>query len=308
MAIFLGASNLAIRGVQHSFPLIPGYAATGVVERVGDAVRGCKPGDRVYLGRTPGPYPGIEALWGGHVEEAIAPVGQANLIPDRVSVEEASFLGVIQPALNGVIIAPIRLGDRVAVLGQGLVGLFALQVTYLSGARSTLAVDTVDARLQRSRDLGATRAVNANLEDPIDAAMEMTSGRGVDVALDCTGSPVALADAAAMTREMGTVVIIGSYWQECPIIPFEELSARQLTLKVAGVNPLRYRPDLPPPVHRLGYQWVRDLALDLIAQGKLKVEPLITHRFPVAQCAEAFDLLASDKSALGVVLKWFDQA
>ncbi|HSW29036.1 MAG TPA: bi-domain-containing oxidoreductase [Longimicrobiales bacterium] len=281
-------------------PLALGYSCAGVVLEVGDGVEGVRPGDRVAC---------AGAGYACHAEVVCVPRNLVALVPDAVALEHAAFATVGAIGLHGVRLAEVALGDRVAVVGLGLIGLLTVQMLRAAGAR-VLGVDLDPVRVKLALDLGADAAVVP--AGAGEAALALSGGVGVDAVLITAGTssnePVELAGRIA--RDRGRVVVVGAVGMELPRPPFFE---KELSFRVSrSYGPGRYDPvyeeggvDYP-----IGYvRWTenRNLQafLEMVASGAVRVEPLITHRIPIEEGARAYGLLTSAAAApLGVVLTY----
>ena len=232
-----------------ALPLIPGHEAAGVVERVGSGVSKVRPGDRVVLSWAPNcghcfycheSHPTLCDVYGGaavsgglwdqtsrlgpastpinhyscvssFAELAVVPEAGCIIIPPDVPFAVAALVGCAVTTGFGAVVndAGVRPGDSVAVVGVGGVGINAIQAAALSGAETILAVDSNPDKADLARQNGATHFLNALDEGLIDTVRGLTGGRGVDHAIECTGRPVAMRNAYAMTRPAGSVVIVG---------------------------------------------------------------------------------------------------
>src|SRR5215470_2431799 len=168
-------------------PLVMGHEAAGEVVATGAAVADLTPGDRVtfdstvYCGRcffctrgdvnlcdrrevlgvSPGPY----RRHGAFAEYVAVPRRIMYRLPDNLSYEQAALIEAVSVAVHAVNLTPIRLGDTAVVVGSGMIGLLTIQAVKHAGAARVIAVDTVDDRLERARELGATDTVNAKTTD-----------------------------------------------------------------------------------------------------------------------------------------------
>src|SRR6476620_9244128 len=188
--------------------LVIGHEPVGVIEELGEGLSGYKLGDRVLIGAiTPcgqcraclsaqwaqcGHGEGVEAIggWrfgntinGAQAEYLLVPNAQANLakIPDELTDEQVVLLAdSASTGFSGAEAGTIRIGDTVAVFAQGPIGLCATAGAKLMGATTIIGVDTVPARREAARRLGADYVVDFRAENPVDAIMRLTDGRGVD--------------------------------------------------------------------------------------------------------------------------------
>ncbi|WP_137150999.1 zinc-binding dehydrogenase [Devosia sp. FKR38] len=238
-----------IRGKTGSeLPLIPGHEAAGIVERVGAGVSRVKPGDRVVLSWAPncghcfychqshptlcdtyGAAAGAGALWDGtsrlggaqpihhyscissFAEQAVVPETACIPITEDVPFAVAALVGCAVTTGFGAVIndAAIKAGQSIAVLGVGGVGVNAIQAAALAGAETIIAIDINADKAAVATTYGATHFINAAAPDLIEQVQALTHGRGVDHAVECTGRPVAMSSAYAITRSAGSVVIVG---------------------------------------------------------------------------------------------------
>ncbi len=278
---------MALPNTPGVFPQYPGYSNVGVVEGVGEKVKDFKPGDFV-------------ASAAGHSSYVLVSEDEALKIPDGLSAEEASFFNLASIALQGVRKGFVELGCSVVVVGQGLVGLLAMQFAALSGAFPIIAVDTIGSRLKLSAKLGADHTVNPTEVDAVEEVMRLTDGRGADVVIEATGNPNAIPDALNMAGRLGRVVILGSPRGLSTVNFYMPVHRKGLIIIGAHAN-------VRPKFESLPHFWTgkddMKLALKLIARGKLKVKELISLKLPVEKAHEAYRLIMERKEeVLGVLL------
>ena len=266
-------------------PGMMGYSAVGTVVEVGAEARatGYVPGDRVYATAPHAEY----------VASAAPDPMRTFKLPAAVPWPCAPFLGFVRAGLAWAISSGARPTDTVVVLGQGLIGNMVMQAHRARGVGRVLTVDPLELRARLSRELGAAAALQAGGAAAVAEVRRLTGGRGADVVVDCVGGPpgvASFAGALEMAAPGGTVHLIGLY-HGAPL-PLDA-SRMMGKLLIGG-----YRLDEP-----LGP--LRARTATLIEEGKIKVEPLITHRFPAGKAAEAFALLDGHlEQALGVLLEW----
>jgi predicted dehydrogenase len=291
----LGATIEAVRS-KLGQPLALGYCQVGLVRAVGAAVSGVSRGDRV-------------ASNGPHAEIVCVPKYLCARIPDTVEDTAAVFTIPAAIGLQGARLAQPALGERVAVIGLGLIGLLTVQILNAHGCR-VLGFDPDERKRAIARQLG----VEALSPDPTDGALEaaraFTCGNGVDAVIiaasTASSSPVHLA--AQMCRKRGRIVLVGVTGLALSRADFY---AKELTFQVScSYGPGRYDPDYETRGHDYPIGFVRwtvqrnfEAVLDLMASGRLATTPLLSHRFPLEQAPSAYDLLASDGSALGILLE-----
>jgi len=286
--------NQVLAKLDEPMPL--GYSAAGVVLECGRGVQGFKPGDRVAAA---GPHAGVIA------------VGQnvCARIPDEVSFEQAAYTSVASIALEGVRLAKLGLGERVLVIGLGLIGQIAVCLLKAQGCR-VFGTDLEPAKLDLARELGADQVA---LGSPsVEAIRAFSGGHGVDAviitAATASNEPIELAAAAARVR--GRIVLVGVAGLNIPRQPFFE---KELEFTVSSsLGPGRFDPsysekgiDYPIGHARWTLQRNMEAVLDTIAAGRLPVERLTSHRFPVDRAVEAYDLItgARKEPFLGVILE-----
>jgi 2-desacetyl-2-hydroxyethyl bacteriochlorophyllide A dehydrogenase len=271
-------------------PYYPGYSVAGVVRAVGDGVSGFAPGDRV-------------CGMGPHASAVLVEAGRLVCIPDDVSFDYAAMTTLVCIVMNAVRLARIELGERVAVVGAGLIGQLALQLSRISGARPTLSVDPIEARRDLARTCGATAAVDP-MADNADAQMERaTGGRDFDVVFEATGSPAAFNPALKLVAFGGRMILLGSTRGLVEQLdPYSDIHLKGATL--IGAH-MRTHPPVATPGNRWTFEANRELALRLIADGSLQLEPLISHRESGDEGPRLFERLAERReSFFGVLLHW----
>jgi L-iditol 2-dehydrogenase len=176
-----------------------GHEIAGIVEAVGPTVTRARVGDRVFI-RTP--------LTSGYAEYALAREIAVGRVPADVPFEQAAILQLLPLAVHAT--RGVELGDRVLVIGQGPVGLMALQVLRLRGAASITAVDLDPWRLSRSAALGATETIAVNAGELRERVVEVMRD-GFDVAIDAVGTPATVQTSVAAVRQNGLVILLGTH-------------------------------------------------------------------------------------------------
>ncbi|OFX10870.1 MAG: theronine dehydrogenase, partial [Alphaproteobacteria bacterium RIFOXYD12_FULL_60_8] len=250
-----------------------------------------------------------------HAELNVVPLNLAVPVPDGVSDAEASFGTVAAIALHGVRNLDARLGETVALVGAGLVGLLACRFLALSGVR-VVALDYDPSRLELAKTLGAELTWNLGAPDGLEAAVrEATAGKGCDGVLICaaTDSSDPLILSAELARDRARVVLVGKTGTE---FPFAEFMKKEMSIVVSrSYGPGRYDKDYEERGHSYPVGFVRWTetenlaeALRLMAPGcaqRLDVAPLISHRFPFSEAEAAYALVTGHTEPhLGVVLEY----
>lgn len=286
-AFFLGLPN-----TTQNYPQAAGYCNVGEVVALGDQVSGLKIGDRV-------------ASRGNHAAYIALDAAEAHRVPQGLSDEEAPFFNLASIALQGVRKARIELGEPVAVFGAGLIGLMALQLARLQGALPAISIDQDEGRLDFATKSGADILLVANQAIGQQLAKELGSD-GAAVVIEATGHPDAILSALACARPFGRVVLLGSTRGETDHVNFyRDVHKKGLTL-IGAHNSAR-----PQRESSSGF-WTETedqrVALELLARGRLNVQPYITHRFAWNDAPAAYEILRSwNKSALGIILDWTTQ-
>ncbi len=283
-AFFLGLPN-----TPNTYPQAAGYCNVGEVIGMGEQVSGWQIGDRVASGAHHAAYVVVDADAAHHV-----PAGLAD--------SDAPFFNLAAIAMQGVRKARVELGEPVAVIGAGLIGLMALQLARLQGALPAISIDQDEGRLDFASQSGADALLVANESLPQELA-RATGSEGAAVVIEATGHPDAIQTALACARPFGRVVLLGSTRGETDHVNFyRDVHRKGLTL-IGAHNSVR------PQHESTAAFWTQAadqrVALELIARGRLNVKPYITHRFTWQNALQAYDILRGwDKSALGILLDW----
>jgi len=281
-----------------------GYSSAGVVIESG--VDDIKVGDRVACG-------GVG--YASHAEIISVPRNLAVKMPDEVGFDEASFTTVCAIAMQGVRQADVRVGEQVAVIGLGLIGLITAQLLKASGCR-VIGLDVSPRNFDLALTLGCDRCTLSN-DDAVFEVQSFTRGYGADAVIVTAATksdqPVELAIQCA--RKRGTVVALGAVGMNIPRSPFYEKEVNFRTS--CSYGPGRYDADYEERGHDypLGYvRWTEnrnmEAVLDMMALRKLTVHPLITHRIPVEDSLRAYDIITGkiQEPYLGVLIQYSEPA
>jgi len=289
-----------------SSPIPLGYSCAGEVIEVGHEAAGFAVGDSVACA-------GLN--YANHAEIDYVPRNLAARMPEGLSYDDACFVTLGAIAMQGVRLASLELGERVVVLGLGLVGQIVLQIARCAGGR-VLAYDLDPAKVELAMQLGAHQGVS----DPGSlrpAVAAFTDGAGADAVLVCaaTKSDRPLGDAADISRLKGRVVVVGDVGMAIKRRPYFE---KELSLIVSrSYGPGRYDPayevhgvDYPLPYVRWTEQRNMTSFLELVAGRDIAVEPLVTHRFPIDNIEPAYQLVTgeSDERAIAILLEYPGEA
>jgi len=261
-------------------PTVFGHEWAGDIVEVGEGVTWLKEGMRVRAGNSApclkckmcqkGNYNLCEDmmwLWGAYAEYIKVPARMVMLntqeIPSHVTYEEAAITEPLACVLHGIEKAQVGLGDTVAIIGAGPIGLLHLITTRKMGAGKIIITDTVDERLQIAKELGADETINAKREDSVEKTRKLTDGYGADLVIEAIGLPVTWEQAQKMVRKGGTVLEFGG----CP--PGTEIRVSTELLHYGEVTLLGTFHTTPAHFKK---------ALNLIASGTLNVKPLVTRK------------------------------
>jgi L-iditol 2-dehydrogenase len=285
-------------------PTVFGHEWAGEVVQVGEDLEWPEKGMRVRAGNSApclhctmcqkGKYNLCENmvwLWGAYAEYIKVPARMVLVnmqeIPQHVSYEEAAITEPLACVLHGVEEAKVKLGDTVAIIGAGPIGLLHLLTVKKMGAEKVIVTDLVKERLDFAEKLGADETVNAGKLDIIEKVRQLTSGYGADVAIEAIGLPSTWEQAIRLVRKGGTVLEFGG----CPPGTEIKLNAEQLhygEMTILGsfhTTPLHFRK-----------------ALNLIALRTIDVRPLITKKMKLEEIKEAFEILSTSKSEIKIAI------
>ncbi|MDC1311139.1 bi-domain-containing oxidoreductase [Burkholderiales bacterium] len=278
-------------------PLALGYCNVGVVVAVGSGVQGFAIGDRV-------------ASNGKHAEVVSVPAILSAKVPDVVPDEAAAFTVIGAIALQGIRLAQPTLGEGFVVIGLGLIGLITVQLLRAHGCR-VLGVDFDEAKLELARKFGAITVNPAQGEDVLAAASAFSRSRGVDgvIITASTKSNEPIHQAAQMCRKRGRIVLVGVIGLELSRADFYE---KELSFQVScSYGPGRHDPDYEEKGHDYPLGFVRwteqrnfEAVLDMLAEGRIDVTPLTSHRFSLTDFQQAYALVGGAGSSLGIVLNY----
>jgi threonine dehydrogenase-like Zn-dependent dehydrogenase len=294
--------------------LTVGHEPVGVIEKLGSAVAGYREGQRVVAGAiTPSGYSnacqcgrasqdghgtphGWKAMGGWRLgntidgcqaEFVLIPDAMTNLAPVPDALEDEQVLmcpDIMSTGFSGAERGEVAIGDTVAVFAQGPIGLCATAGARLAGATTIIAVDSVPERLAMARRMGADHVVDFSREDPVEAIMRLTAGRGVDVAIEALGTQDTFEACLKVLRPGGTLSSLGVYSTDLrvPVGPF-----------AAGLGDLKIVTTLCPG----GKERMRRL-LSVIEAGRVDLSAMVTHRFKLDDIEAAYDLFAHQRDGV----------
>ena len=304
-------------------PGIAGHECSGYIDEVGEGVVTVKPGDHVVMGpvsggcgrclncmlgfrnmctdRTP-PKVHHRTKSGQELATLAGPVGglseytvvsqyQVAKIVDDMPMDRAALLGCAVITGFGAVInrAQVRPFQSVAVIGTGGVGLNAIQGARFSGAHPIIAVDVLDNKLEAARFFGATDCVNsAKVKDPVQAVKDITGGRGVDFAFIMVASNEAVRQGFEMLGPRGMVIVVGIVTGDLSGFRAAEfIGERMLSGSMMGSTKLQL--DVPRYI-------------EIYKAGRLKLDELITGRYPLEQVNEAVESSRSGQALRNVIV------
>ncbi len=309
-------------GINDEFPFLLGHEAAGVVESVGDGVddvaagdfvilnwravcgqcRSCQKGKPQYCfathnatqkmtltdGTELSPALGI----GAFCEKTLVAAGQCTKVDSAAKPEVAGLLGCGVMAGLGAAMntGEVGRGDTVAVFGCGGVGNAALEGARLAGAKTIIAVDIDDRKLEWAKDFGATHTINSTNEDPVEKIRELTDGNGVDVAIEAIGLPQTYEQAFYARDLAGTVVLVGVPNPEMKVeLPFIEIFGRGGSLKSSWYGDCLPSRDFP-------------MLIDLYLQGRLNLDGFVSETIDIDGVEEAFHKMERGEVLRSVVV------
>jgi L-iditol 2-dehydrogenase len=285
-----------------------GHEAAGIVEAVGASVDSFRPGDRVtfdstvYCGKcfyckrgqinlcddreVIGVSTSKFRRMGAFAEYITIPERIAYRLPDEMPFSHAAMIEAVSVAAHAVSLTPLALEDTVIVVGAGMIGLLTLQAARQAGAGQVIVLDIDESRLALARDLGATLALDSREPDVLQRILELTSGRGADVALECVGITDAVKLAVDSVRKGGAVTLVGNV---APTIELglQSVVTRQIRLQGSCASSGEY-----------------PSCISMMARGAINVVPLISAVAPLDDGALWFDrLYKREPGLLKIVLQ-----
>ena len=304
-------------------PAVYGHEAAGVVRQVGQGVDDIRPGDHVVVtlirscghcgscaqgapvtcetsfardSQTPLHRPNGEALTqgvrtGAFAEAVVVDASQVVVIPSTVPLDAASLLacGVITGFGAVTNTAGLRPGTTAVVIGAGGVGLNAVQGAAISGARMVIALDLVESKLEAARRFGATHTVNAGAPDAVEQVRRLT-GRGADYVFVTVGAKAAIPQALAMAARSGTIVLVGMPASGVTVaVDPGDIAHNNLRVLGSKMGGAHIQADIPKLVM-------------LYQEGRLRLDELISGRYPLAKINDAIASARSGAALRNVIL------
>jgi len=277
-------------------PLIMGHEGAGVIAELGPGVKDHVVGERVGLEVLSGCGTCLQCKNGfknmctnwdhlgitchGTFAEYALPSNLAHRIPDDLDFAEAAFLEPLSLVVRTLEQAKPMVGETVAILGPGSLGMFHLQAFKAAGASKVfmIGLDQDRERFEIARDIGADDIININQQDPVETILKHTDGQGADIVVETANSPKATQMTFDLAAPRGRVVLFGLY----PEATFSPLNLLRKGLTVFG------------DVAILPRQFLK--AMNWVVSGKVSVRKMITKRFSLDQAAEAFEAQRQGKT------------
>ena len=288
----LEAEHPALGDRPFTYPMQTGYGNYGEIIALGGNCGDLRAGDRVLS-------------FSNHASHVKVDARQFCLkTPSELDGKKAVFTRMAGVAITALRAASISPGDKVLVIGLGLVGNFAAQLFRLAGAEVT-GVDLSNYRIQVAKQCGIANAINPGDTQIEGAVMEWTGGRGADISVEAIGKSELVAQAVQMTRRKGEVILLGSPRARVTMDVTPMLSRIHLLgIRLIGALEWLYTvPDTDDSRHSItrNYQQI----LGWIESGALKTDPLLTHLLSPVACQNAYLGLHERKDTyLGVVFDW----
>lgn len=283
-------------------PMIMGHECGGVIEELGPAVTGLQPGERVLAMPSAGcghcefcranrpelcsqrRVLGVGSVNGAMAEFVVVPAESIMPIPPAVSFVQATLVEPLTVAFHAFHRRPAQTGEDVALIGAGTIGLLLLQVVRLAGPRRIFVSDPIQEKLARARRYGATDTLDPSKTDVVEAIMQATGGRGVDLAMEAVGFEETVQTTMAATRLGGDVLVVGNAIKMGQI-HLQGLVTHELRL----IGTYGGTPEFAP-------------ALELISGGRVDLTPFTDVVWPFERGIEAFERLAAGEAGLWKVI------
>ena len=287
-------------------PIVMGHEGAGRIAAVGSDVKGFAEGDRVtfdstiYCGAC-GPCRGGEVNLcdnrqvmgvscsdyrraGAFAEYIAVPSRIVYRLPDNLSFAEAAMLEAVAVAVHAVSLAQVSPNSTALVLGAGMIGLLVLQALHVAGCSRVFVADIDLSRLKLAQEVGATTVLSADA-GLMEQVLQLTSGVGIDVAVEAVGRNETVGAAIESVRKGGTVVLVGNISPEVTL-PLQRVVTRQIRLQGSCASAGEY-----------------PQAMELLATGAIRVKPLITAIAPLDEGPQWFERLhAREPNLMKVVL------
>jgi len=224
-------------------------------------------------------------------------------LPDNVTNEEGALAILASGTMSAIRRAKIEYGDTVAILGQGAAGVLIMQHAKNVGAGQVIVTDVKERNLEISKQLGADQIIRADRENVPERVRELTDGLGADVVIEAAGVAETVLQAFETVRDHGRIVVYGfGFSRPIPLDLAAEFHHKKLQVYAAAGHP-------PPGLPLSMIRWTTDRALkfaiQLIAQGRLRVKPMITHRFSPEEIGNVYKMIDKRMEPyMQIILDW----
>ena len=288
-ACIMGSNN-----TSQKFPMSLGYCGIGHVIQIGSTVTSVAVGDRVLV------YHGIHAKYNIRPEADITKVTNEN-----ISSLDAAFVIIASMGLGGVRKLEIEIGESAMVMGLGLLGMFAVQFLRLNGAYPVIAADLNPARRELALKLGADYAFDPSAPDFAEQVKAVTGGKGVRATVEVAGVSAAMKQALECASWMGRISLLGcTRVSDCAVDYYQQV--HRPGVKLIGAHNF-VRPKVESYPHHWTHQDDCKAILDLIAAGRIQVEPVVSRVVSPEDCTEIYNQLCDDPAfPMGTVFDWRD--
>jgi threonine dehydrogenase-like Zn-dependent dehydrogenase len=282
----------ASKNTQQVFPASLGYCGVGLIENMGENVKGFAVGDRVLV------YHGIHTNYNIVPQEKITKVEDEN-----IHSLEAAFVVIASMGLGGVRKLELELGESAMVMGLGLLGMFSVQFLARSGANPLIAVDLNEDRRNLALKLGADYALNPADEDFVEQVKKITKGKGVNACVEVTGVSKAMSQALDCAAYMGRISLLGcTRDSDCGVDYYQKVHRPGVKL-IGAHNFVR------PKVESYPHHWTHHddcrAILDLLSAKKIKVLPVVSRVLNPNEAPQIYTQLCEDKNfPIGTVWDW----
>lgn len=275
------------------YPIILGHEFSGTVDKVGSKVSKIKVGDKVAVAPLI-PDPNSEYTKEGNFglsdnyniigtgsngafsEYVKVPEDHAVVMPEELDLLSAAGVEPATISWHALRRAQVEVGDTVAILGCGPIGQFAIQIAKIFGAKTVIAVDIFDDKLQLAKELGADIAINSK-EENLEEAIHAVTGLGVDVVIETAGSKITQKQSLLITRKHGRIVFVGISHQDLPLSETEAERIMRAELTITG-SWNSYTAPYP------GRAW--EATLDEMSKGRIKFKEMISHEISLGELSD----------------------
>ena len=292
MELYTGEMPYIKKGLT-TYPFIPGHEWSGCVEQVGAAVKEFQPGDRVTgdvsigcghchmckIGRfnlcpnrrVVGSYRNLD---GAYAEYIKLPRKNVYKLPDNLSYEEAALIEPAAPAAYGVLKSGMKFGDSVLVVGDGPIGLLAVQCAKIAGASKIFVSGSWDEKLEVAIKTGADYVMNYKRDNLEEIIHELTEGAGVDVVFETSGNVKAFNQSMHAVKPGGKVVLLSIYTSPEFMAEINTIVSKDADVIGVLASCNTFKP-----------------TIKMLENGSIDVKPLITHQYPLEKAKDVLEMM-----------------